>query len=183
MPGPVALELQHLRVVPQNGRAVGNAHQRHAGGPQAFIQRCLVGAVQRAGRLVQDQQGRAAKNGARNGDPLALPAGEPASPLGQDGFDYAFQADYAKLKASWGGYTGYDRWFAQPLSNAHLGAVASYLEWVPAFTALYHRDGGDWARFYADVKTMARESKQQREVALRVLAPAAMAKSEGITQK
>ncbi|WP_204277054.1 aminopeptidase, partial [Escherichia coli] len=72
---------------------------------------------------------------------------------------------------------------AQPLSNAHLGAVASYLEWVPAFTALYHRDGGDWARFYDDVKAMARESKPQREAALRLLAPPAIATSDGITQK
>lgn len=91
----------------------------------------------------------------------------------------SLQADYAKLKAIWGGYTGYDRWFAQPLSNAHLGAVASYLEWVPAFTALYHRDGGDWARFYADVKALAREPKPAREAALRALAPPASADSGG----
>ena len=113
----------------------------------------------------------------------ASPVSDDEKRAGKRAIFASLQADYAKLKASWGGYTGYDRWFAQPLSNAHLGAVASYLEWVPAFTALYHRDGGDWARFYADVKAMARESKQQREVALRVLAPAAMAKSEGITQK
>ncbi|MFP3891139.1 MAG: aminopeptidase [Ralstonia sp.] len=90
----------------------------------------------------------------------------------------SLQADYAKLKASWGGYTGYDRWFAQPLSNAHLGAVVSYLQWVPAFTALYQRDGRDWARFYADVKAMAREPKPQREAALTVLTPPAAPSKE-----
>ncbi|WP_055324801.1 aminopeptidase [Ralstonia solanacearum] len=85
----------------------------------------------------------------------------------------SLRADYAKLKAGWGGYAGYDRWFAQPLSNAHLGAVASYLQWVPAFTALYQRDGGDWARFYADVKAMAHAPQAERTAALTALAPPA----------
>ena len=53
-------------VVPQHGGAVGNAHQRHARGPQAFIQRCLVGAVQRARGLVQDDDaGRAGQDPAQ----------------------------------------------------------------------------------------------------------------------
>ena len=46
LPAPSPLSCSTC-VVPQHGRAVGNAHQRHARGPQAFIQRCLVGAVQR----------------------------------------------------------------------------------------------------------------------------------------
>jgi predicted aminopeptidase len=113
----------------------------------------------------------------------ASPVSDDEKRAGKRAIFASLQADYAKLKASWGGYTGYDRWFAQPLSNAHLGAVASYLEWVPAFTALYQRDGGDWARFYADVKAMAGESKSQREALLRALAPPAMTTEAGVTQK
>ncbi|TWG78815.1 putative aminopeptidase [Cupriavidus gilardii J11] len=58
---------------------------------------------------------------------------------------------YGALKESWGGYSGYDRWFEQPLSNAHLAAVATYQQWVPAFLALFAQTGGDWKRFYAEV--------------------------------
>ena len=43
---------------------------------------------------------------------------------------------YAGLKAGWGGYAGYDRWFAGPLVNPQFAAVATYQQWVPAFLAL-----------------------------------------------
>ena len=48
----------------------------------------------------------------------------------------ALRRDYQALKQQWGGYAGYDRWFAQPLTNAHLASVASYTEQVPALRAL-----------------------------------------------
>ena len=50
------------------------------------------------------------------------------------------QDDYQVLKPSWGGYAGYDRFFAEPLSNAHLAAVATYNDFVPAFRALLARE-------------------------------------------
>ncbi|MDF3831892.1 aminopeptidase, partial [Cupriavidus basilensis] len=62
------------------------------------------------------------------------------------------RAHYAQLKAQWGGYTGYDRWFERPLTNAQLAAVATYQQWVPAFTALLAHSGGDWTAFYAEVR-------------------------------
>jgi predicted aminopeptidase len=45
----------------------------------------------------------------------------------------ALRAEYATIKASWNGYAGYDRWFAMPLSNAHLALVGAYHDMVPAF--------------------------------------------------
>jgi predicted aminopeptidase len=39
--------------------------------------------------------------------------------------------EYAQLRARWGGYSGYDSWFARPLNNAHLAAVATYHDCVP----------------------------------------------------
>ncbi len=48
----------------------------------------------------------------------------------------ALQDEYQSLKAGWGGYAGYDRWFSEPLSNAHLVLVATYHDYVPGFRAL-----------------------------------------------
>jgi predicted aminopeptidase len=39
--------------------------------------------------------------------------------------------EYTLLRARWGGYAGYDGWFARTLNNAHLAAVATYHDCVP----------------------------------------------------
>ena len=77
--------------------------------------------------------------------------------------------EYRRLKASWGGYTGYDRWFAGKPNNATLASVALYTELVPAFTALLEREGGDLPRFYAAVKKLAKLPKEERDARLRSL--------------
>ncbi len=75
----------------------------------------------------------------------------------------ALQSAYAKTKAErWGGWGGYDRYFAQPLNNAHLGAIATYEDLVPAFEALLRAEGDDLPRFYARVKKLAAEDKVAR---------------------
>ena len=79
--------------------------------------------------------------------------------------------DYAKLKESWGGFRGYDRWFAQEPNNALLASVGIYTQRVPAFQALLEREGGDLERFYASVKALARMSKPERTAALERLTP------------
>jgi len=81
--------------------------------------------------------------------------------------------DYAALKTEWGGYTGYDRWFDRPLTNAHLAAVATYQQWVPAFTALLAQSGGDWEKFYTAVRRIGDLPPAERDAALRRLAPPA----------
>ena len=77
------------------------------------------------------------------------------------------QEDYRRLKASWGGFAGYDRWFAGKPNNATLASVALYTELVPAFTALLEREGGDLPRFYAAVKELAKLPKDERNARLR----------------
>ena len=47
-------------------------------------------------------------------------------------------------ESSWGGFAGYDRYFAQELTNAHLASVGAYNVLVPAFDALLVREGGDF---------------------------------------
>lgn len=81
----------------------------------------------------------------------------------------ALQQHYQTLRAQWGGYTGYDRWFDQPLSNAHLAAVASYETWVPAFRAMLARQGGDFSAFFMEAKRLARLEPSARAAALRRL--------------
>jgi len=70
--------------------------------------------------------------------------------------------DYDRLKAEWGGYTGYDDWFAHSLNNAQLNTVATYYHWVPAFRRILERSGGDLDHFYKEVKGLAKLAKEER---------------------
>ncbi|MGX6568739.1 putative aminopeptidase [Cupriavidus necator] len=83
------------------------------------------------------------------------------------------RAQYARLRTEWGGFSGYDRWFDQPLTNAHLAAVATYQQWVPAFTALLAQCNGDWQRFYDEAARIGALPAAEREAALQRLAPPA----------
>ena len=80
-----------------------------------------------------------------------------------------FRAAYAELKASWGGYSGYDAWVAQA-NNAAFGAQAAYDELVPGFEALFEREGRDWPAFYDAVRQLAKRSKEERAQHLKKLA-------------
>lgn len=78
----------------------------------------------------------------------------------------SLQDEYQTLKTAWGGYAGYDRWFAEPLSNAHLAAVATYHDLVPGFRALLaHEKSFD--RFYAAVAALSKLEKAERQRRLR----------------
>jgi predicted aminopeptidase len=81
----------------------------------------------------------------------------------------ALRADYQVLKQRWGGYAGYDRWFALPLSNAHLALVATYHDLVPGFQALL-RQSPDFLRFYQKVSALGALDKAARHRALHQLA-------------
>ena len=54
----------------------------------------------------------------------------------------------------WGGYSGYDRWFARGQQRVARRAAA-YNDLVPAFERLFEREGGDFERFYAEVRRLA----------------------------
>jgi predicted aminopeptidase len=76
--------------------------------------------------------------------------------------------EYQTLKASWNGYSGYDRWFAEPLSNAHLSAIATYQDFVPGFRALLAREK-TFDKFYAAVKALALLDKTKRHQQLALM--------------
>lgn len=84
----------------------------------------------------------------------------------------AFRQRYADLRRAWGGYQGYDAWVAQA-NNASFGAQAAYDQWVPAFEALFEREGRDFARFYDAVRALARQPVAERQAALLTLDPSA----------
>ena len=76
------------------------------------------------------------------------------------------RADYDAMKnGKWGGYKGYDRWFAAA-NNAALGAQAAYDDQVGAFERLFAAQGGDFDRFYAEVKRMAALPRKERDAAM-----------------
>ncbi len=87
--------------------------------------------------------------------------------------------DYKQLKAQWGGYAGYDDWFAQPLNNAQqslnnaqLNTVATYYDLVPAFDSLLRANDGDLEKFYREVRKLAKLSKEERHRRLQGSMPA-----------
>jgi len=81
----------------------------------------------------------------------------------------ALQSEYRELRDTrWDQWRGYDKFFAQDLNNAHLGAVAAYNDWVPAFAALLARSG-DWPGFYREVQRLADLPPEERAAQLRAL--------------
>ncbi len=84
-----------------------------------------------------------------------------------------FRQRYAELKARWAAagtpFDGYDRWVADA-NNAFFGVQAAYDELVPAFEALFAREGGNWPRFHAAVAQLAKLPKPERLAKLWALA-------------
>jgi len=78
----------------------------------------------------------------------------------------ALRTEYAAIKAlRWGGFSGYDGWFARA-NNASFGVLAAYNELVPNFERLFEREGRDFSRFYAEVKRLAALPQSERRAAL-----------------
>lgn len=81
-----------------------------------------------------------------------LPAAEKRHRKNQQFGELKFR--YAQLKASWNGYSGYDRFFDRALNNAHLVAVATYRECVPLLRRQFASAGSDFRAFYARLQAL-----------------------------
>lgn len=88
-----------------------------------------------------------------------------------------FRARYEALRTRWLAagtpaalVAGMDLWVREA-NNASFAAQAAYDDWVPAFTALFEREGRDWPRFHAAVKALARAPQSEREAELQALLP------------
>jgi predicted aminopeptidase len=85
------------------------------------------------------------------------------------------RADYNALKEQWGGSSDYDGWFAQPLNNATLAAVATYRRWLPALRWRLRGLGLD--AFYAEMAELAELPAAERSERLEAWLEAASAAS------
>jgi predicted aminopeptidase len=81
------------------------------------------------------------------------------------------ESEYRMLRAGWGGFSGYDAWFAGDPNNAQLASVAAYSQQVPAFESLLAREGGRLPGFYAAVRELAALPKEERDARMRAFAP------------
>lgn len=79
------------------------------------------------------------------------------------------RADYARLKAQWGGATDYDDWFKGDLNNAQLNSVAAYYDLVPGFERLLQLNGGDLEKFYQAAERLTKMNKKTRRAWLETL--------------
>ena len=78
--------------------------------------------------------------------------------------------EYQQLKVKWGGFSGYDRWFARGVNNAQVASIAVYTQMVPAFEALLAQTGGNLPEFYRRVIKLSVEPKAERKRILSALA-------------
>ena len=76
---------------------------------------------------------------------------------------------YQELKQNWGGYAGYDHWFAQDLNNAKLAGVSTYHRLAPAFMALFAQEGQDFSAFYRAAEQIGQLPPMARETRLQAL--------------
>ena len=73
--------------------------------------------------------------------------------------------EYGRLRARWGGYAGYDAWFGRALNNAHLAAVATYVDCVPGLTRELDA-AGSLPAFYRRAAELAEMPLAQRHAAV-----------------
>ncbi len=79
---------------------------------------------------------------------------------------------YEQLRAHWGGYAGYDGWFARLLNNAHLAAVATYEDCVPGLRHTLQA-AGSLPAFYDEVEATRRLGVKERHARLCRVTPTA----------
>lgn len=69
---------------------------------------------------------------------------------------------YEQLRAGWGGYPGFDAWFARrPLNNAHLAAVATYRDCMPGLRVELER-AGSLEAFYERARELGELGLRER---------------------
>jgi predicted aminopeptidase len=58
--------------------------------------------------------------------------------------------------------TGYDKWIADGLNNAHLASIGTYFDCVPGFERLLAANNGNLPAFYAAVRNMRADAPARR---------------------
>jgi predicted aminopeptidase len=136
----------------------GNTAQREAWANFQLRRRDFIGLVARyRGRLAQF---------------YAQPGSTQQKRAGKATLFAEMRRDYEAMKASWGGFAGYDRYFSQELNNALLAVTAAYTQWVPAFTAMIDRTRGDMNGFYREARELSKLARAERDAQLQALSGA-----------
>jgi predicted aminopeptidase len=79
----------------------------------------------------------------------------------------ALNLAYDDRRRSWEDPPFFDHWFGESLNNARLAALATYDDYLPAFSSLLRTDAGDLASFYLRVDKIAALPGDQREIEMR----------------
>ncbi len=69
---------------------------------------------------------------------------------------------YQQLKRQWQGYSGYDRWFKEPINNAKINTVSTYHALVPVFQHMIRLNRGSLEQFYHACQDLAKLPKVER---------------------
>lgn len=100
-----------------------------------------------------------------------------ASGLPEQDMRAAKQAEFERLRRDyralrqreWGGQGRFDAWIDSPLNNAKLLPFGLYDQWVPAFAALFEREGRNWPAFYKAVAQLGELPEAKRLAELQSL--------------
>ena len=71
------------------------------------------------------------------------------------------QRSYERIKMSWDGYSGYDRWFRE-LNNAKFASLNTYHRWVPAFQRLMAQENNSFPAFFSRCQQIAQLPQAKR---------------------
>jgi predicted aminopeptidase len=83
-------------------------------------------------------------------------------------FIEALREEYHQLKElTWLGYSGYDKWFEDPLNNAQLSTIATYNALVTGFQGLLKQNNNDLSAFYQQCKELIKLDKKSRHAYLK----------------
>ena len=72
---------------------------------------------------------------------------------------------YTRLREDWGGWAGYDAWFARPLDNADLASIGTYDDCVPGLQRELE-SAGSLEAFHARAEELARMDRASRHRAV-----------------
>ena len=73
--------------------------------------------------------------------------------------------EYTQLRAAWGGWAGYDAWFARPLDNADLASIGTYDDCVPGLQRELE-EAGSLEAFHLRAEALARMDREARHRAV-----------------
>lgn len=72
---------------------------------------------------------------------------------------------YEQLRKRWGGYGGFDGWFARSLNNAHLASVATYRDCMPGLRRELAAANHVLPEFYARLESSRGQARDERHKA------------------